>query len=204
MHVEVVADELSVPTVGMLTRRPLLFKQPAVFSLATGTAAAFPTATVEQEYGGKRRSQEVRAAAQRPLSNTLASRSESTPGSKHSTRASDSTCAFKVVCALFAPKILGQDLLCLHVFSVVSKHIPVCRSCAHMCSLLFPAGAVGHMTCVRTEPAISSARKLPAGEVGWGWGVSEGTEDAGGVAVLLLRKLELEGAAVLEGSEGEQ
>lgn len=64
VHGEVVADELSVPTVGMLTRRPLLFKQPAAFSLATGTAAAFPTATVEQEYGGKRRSQEVRAAAQ--------------------------------------------------------------------------------------------------------------------------------------------
>lgn len=56
--------------------------QPA-FSLATGAAAASPTATVEQEYGGRRRSQEVRAAAQRPLSNTLASRSECVSGSKH-------------------------------------------------------------------------------------------------------------------------
>lgn len=80
--VEAVADELSVPTVGMFTRRPLLFKQPAAFSLATGAAAASPTATVEQEYGEGRRSQEVRAAAQRPLSKTLASRSECVSGSK--------------------------------------------------------------------------------------------------------------------------
>lgn len=83
LHVEAVADEASVPTVGMFTRRPLLFKQPAAFSLATGAAAASPTATVEQEYGGRKRSQEVRAAAQRPLSNTLASRSECLSGSKH-------------------------------------------------------------------------------------------------------------------------
>ena len=83
VYVKVVADELSVPTVGMFTRRPLLFKQPAAFSLATGAAAASPTATVEQEYGGRRRSQEVRAAARRPLSNTLASRSECESGSKH-------------------------------------------------------------------------------------------------------------------------
>lgn len=83
---EAVADELSVPTVGMFTRRPLLFKQPAAFSLATGAAAASPTATVEQEYEGRkrsRRSQEVRAAARRPFSKTLASRSESELGSKH-------------------------------------------------------------------------------------------------------------------------
>lgn len=83
VYVEAVADELSVPTVGMFTRRPLLFKQPAAFSLATGAAAASPTATVEQEYGGRRRSQEVRAAAQRPLSKTLASRSVCVSGSKH-------------------------------------------------------------------------------------------------------------------------
>lgn len=85
VYVEAVADELSVPTVGTFTRRPLLFKQPAAFSLATGSAAASPTATVEQEYGGRRRrrSQEVRAAAQRPLSKTLASRSECVSGSKH-------------------------------------------------------------------------------------------------------------------------
>lgn len=82
-HVEAVADELSVPTVGMLTRRPLLFKQPAAFSLATGAAAVSPTATVEQDNGGRSRSQEVRAAAQRPLSTALASRSECAPGSKH-------------------------------------------------------------------------------------------------------------------------
>lgn len=82
VYVEAVADELSVPTVGMFTRRPLLFKQPAAFSLATGAAAASPTATVEQEYGGRRRSQEVRAAAQRPLSKTLASRSDCVSGSK--------------------------------------------------------------------------------------------------------------------------
>lgn len=84
--VEAVADGPSVPTVGMFTRPPLLFKQPAAFSLATGAAAASPTATVEQEYGGRRRrrrSQEVRAAAQRPLSKTLASRSERVSGSKH-------------------------------------------------------------------------------------------------------------------------
>lgn len=64
IYVEAVADELSVPTVGMFTRRPLLFKQPAAFSLATGAAAASPTATVEQEYGGKRRSQKVRTEEQ--------------------------------------------------------------------------------------------------------------------------------------------
>lgn len=84
VYVEAAADELSVPTVGMFTRRPLLFKQPAAFSLATSAAAASPTATVEQEHGGRRRrSQEVRAAAQRPLSKTLASRSECVSGSKH-------------------------------------------------------------------------------------------------------------------------
>lgn len=113
MYVEAVADELSVPTVGMFTRRPLLFKQPAAFSLATGAAAASPTATVEQEYGG-RRSQEVRAAAQRPLSKTLASRSECVLGSKH------------LVCVSSVCELDVHDYVCVCLWflsvSVSSRH----------------------------------------------------------------------------------
>lgn len=66
--VETAADELSVYL--QLERSQhghCCFKQPAAFSLATGAAAASPTATVQQECGG-RRSQEVRAVAQRPPS----------------------------------------------------------------------------------------------------------------------------------------
>lgn len=71
VYVEAVADELSVPTVGMFTRRPLLFKQPAAFSLATGAAAASPTATVEQEYGGrKEESGSQGRSTEAPLQNT--------------------------------------------------------------------------------------------------------------------------------------
>lgn len=85
VYVEAVADELSVPTVGMFTRRPLLFKQPAAFSLATGAAAASPTATVEQEYGGEEEEESGSQgrSTEAPLSKTLASRSECVSGSKH-------------------------------------------------------------------------------------------------------------------------
>lgn len=127
-HVEAVADELSVPTVGMLARRPLLFKQPAAFSLATGAAAASPTATVEQEYGGRNRSQEVRAAAQRPLSKTLASRSECMSWSKHL------VCVFVCVGVWFLSASVSPRqpdyVECVSVS--VSEHL-----CLHLCFSLF-------------------------------------------------------------------
>lgn len=133
-RVEAVADELSVPTVGMLTRRPLLFKQPAAFSLATGAAAVSPTATVEQEYGGRNRSQEVRAAAQRPLSKTLASRSECVSWSKHL------VCVFVCVGVWFlsasvSPRqpdyvecvsVSVSEHLCLCVSPYLCVHVSVC------------------------------------------------------------------------------
>ncbi len=129
VYVEAVADELSVPTVGMFTRRPLLFKQPAAFSLATGAAAASPTATVEQEYGGRRRSQEVRAAAQRPLSKTLASRSECVLASKH------------LVCVSSVCEVEIRDsvYVCLCVYflsSCVSSRQPDYVECASVYALV--------------------------------------------------------------------
>lgn len=135
VYVEAVADELSVPTVGMFTRRPLLFKQPAAFSLATGAAAASPTATVEQEYGGRRRSsQEVRAAARRPLSKTLASRSECVSGSKHLVCVS-SMCALDVRDCFHVCRYVWLLSVGFHQCQRVACFSVCVCVCAHLCEL---------------------------------------------------------------------